>query len=99
MVTKTSFGALPIQRDDFPTAIRILRKAFDAGINYYDTARFYTDSEEKLGAAFSDVRKEVIISSKSMGNTKQEVIDHCMQGLRNIKSDYFDLYQLHNPSS
>ena len=99
MVTKTSFGALPIQRDDFPTAIRILRKAFDAGINYYDTARFYTDSEEKLGAAFSDVRKEVIISSKSMGKTKQEVIDHCMQGLRNIQSDYFDLYQLHNPSS
>ena len=73
--------------------------AMEHGINYYDTARFYTDSEEKLGAAFSDVRKEVIISSKSMGNTKQEVIDHCMQGLRNIKSDYFDLYQLHNPSS
>ena len=41
MVTKTSFGALPIQRDDFPTAIRILRKAFDAGINYYDTAWGY----------------------------------------------------------
>ncbi|MFR5868815.1 MAG: aldo/keto reductase [Acutalibacteraceae bacterium] len=99
MVTKTSFGALPIQRDDFPTAIRILRKAFDAGINYFDTARYYTDSEEKLGAALSDVRKEVIISSKSMGKTKQEVIDHCMQGLRNIRSDYFDLYQLHNPSS
>ena len=42
MVTKTSFGALPSQRDDFPTAIRILRKAFDAGINYFDTARYYT---------------------------------------------------------
>ena len=84
---------------DETAAEKMVDYAMEHGINYYDTARFYTDSEEKLGAAFSDVRKEVIISSKSMGNTKQEVIDHCMQGLRNIKSDYFDLYQLHNPSS
>ena len=48
MVTRTSFGALPIQRDDMDTAVSILRKAYDAGINYFDTARAYTDSEEKI---------------------------------------------------
>ncbi len=99
MVSKTAFGALPIQRDDFPTAVRILRRAYDQGINFFDTARYYTDSEEKIGAALSDVRKHIFIASKTMGKTKQEAIDHCMQGLRNIRSDYFDLYQWHNPKT
>ena len=64
IVTKNGFGALPIQRVGMEEAKKILRKAYDGGINYFDTARFYTDSEEKLGEALSDVREKIIISTK-----------------------------------
>ena len=67
MVTKTSFGALPIQRVDMQTAKSILRNAYDAGINFFDTARAYTDSEEKLGETFKGgLRQNIIIASKTM---------------------------------
>ena len=56
MVTKTSFGALPIQRIPFDDAKSILRRAYESGINFFDTARSYTDSEEKIGYSLSDVR-------------------------------------------
>ena len=55
-VEKNSFGALPIQRISREDAVKLLRKAFDHGVTFYDTARFYTDSEEKLGAAFEEMR-------------------------------------------
>ena len=63
-VTKNGFGALPVQRVGMDEAYRILRKAYDGGINYFDTARAYTDSEEKLGKALHDVRENIIISTK-----------------------------------
>jgi aryl-alcohol dehydrogenase-like predicted oxidoreductase len=66
MVTKNGFGALPVQRVGMNQAINILRKAYENGINYFDTARFYTDSEEKIGNALSDVRKNIIISTKTI---------------------------------
>ena len=56
VVSKNGFGALPIQRISNEEAIHLLRKAYEGGINYFDTARFYTDSEEKIGLALSDVR-------------------------------------------
>ena len=65
-VCKNGFGALPIQRVAQDDAVHILRKAYQGGINYFDTARFYTDSEEKLGIALSDVRENIIISTKTM---------------------------------
>ena len=66
VVTKNGFGALPVQRVDMEGACRLLRKAYESGINYFDTARAYTDSEEKLGNALSDVREKIIISTKTM---------------------------------
>ena len=66
VVSKNGFGALPIQRVSEEEAVRILRKAYDGGINYFDTARFYTDSEKKLGLALADVRENIIISTKTM---------------------------------
>ena len=63
-VNKNGFGALPIQRISVNDAVCLLHKAYDGGINFYDTARMYTDSEEKLGAAFSDRRSQIKISSK-----------------------------------
>ena len=99
MVTRTAFGALPIQRVEMPEATRILRRAFDAGINFYDTARGYTDSEEKLGAAFSDVRSEVILATKSFTRSRDGLLRDLEMSLRNLKTDYVDILQLHNPET
>nr|WP_305513326.1 aldo/keto reductase [Methanobrevibacter sp. V14] len=64
-VNKNGFGALPIQRRNYAESIEILKTAYDNGIDFYDTARFYTDSESKLGCAFEDVRKNIYIASKT----------------------------------
>lgn len=97
-VTKTAFGALPIQRITKEEAVRLLRRAYDAGINYFDTANAYTDSEEKLGAAFHDVRDKIIISTKSGGEDKKTVQGHIEESLRRLQTDYIDLFQFHNPA-
>ncbi|HOO62290.1 MAG TPA: aldo/keto reductase [Synergistaceae bacterium] len=94
-VTRTSFGALPIQRVDFETARTLLRKAYDNGINYVDTARMYSDSEEKIGYALGDVREKMIISTKSHGKNAKELEEHLETSLKNMKTDYIDIHQLH----
>ena len=71
LVSRTSFGALPIQRISRTEAAALVRRAFDAGVNYFDTANAYTDSEEKLGEALHDVRDQVVISTKSGGTDKK----------------------------
>ena len=96
-VNKNGFGALPIQRVSEKEAIYLLHKAFDNGINFYDTARFYTDSEEKIGAAFADRRSRVIIASKTGATTMEDFWKDLHTTLRNLKTDYLDLYQFHNP--
>lgn len=98
MVTKTAFGALPIQRISKADAVKLVRRAYDAGINYFDTANAYTDSEEKLGEAFSGLRDRVIISTKSTGTDKKTVQAHIEDSLRMLKTDYLDLLQFHNPA-
>ncbi len=97
MVTRSSFGALPIQRISFDEARKILLKAYNGGINFYDTARMYTDSEEKLGYAFSDIRKDIIIATKSVATDKRTLLEHLETSLKNMKTDYVDILQLHNP--
>ncbi|MBE5780987.1 MAG: aldo/keto reductase [Clostridiales bacterium] len=96
MVTRTSFGALPIQRDDMDTAVSILRRAYDAGINYFDTARAYTDSEEKLAKALGHVRHDIVISTKTQAKTKEGMLKDLDTSLKMLNTDYIDLYQLHN---
>ena len=96
MVTENSFGALPIQRLPRDEAVSLVRNAYEAGINYFDTARAYSDSEEKLGLALSDVRKNVVISTKSMGKTRDAVLRDLDVSLQNLKTDYVDILQLHN---
>ncbi len=97
LVTRTSFGALPIQRISFDEARNILLKAYNSGINFYDTARMYTDSEEKLGYAFSDIRKDIIIATKSVATDRKTLLEHLEISLKNMKTDYVDILQLHNP--
>lgn len=98
LVTKTAFGALPIQRISKADAVCLVRRAYDAGINYFDTANAYTDSEEKLGEALAGVRQNVVISTKSMGRDKKTVLAHIEQSLRALRTDYIDLFQFHNPA-
>lgn len=94
-VTKPAFGALPIQRRDKDEAVRILRRAYEGGIRYFDTANSYTDSEEKLGLALADVREDIVISTKSMGRDYDTVSAHIQSSLERLKTDYIDLFQFH----
>ena len=97
MVTQNGFGALPVQRVDMETASLILRKAYDNGINYFDTARAYSDSEEKIGKALADVRENIIISTKTMTKTVEGFWADLETSLEKMKTDYIDIYQFHNP--
>lgn len=95
-VTRTGFGVLPLQRVDIREAERILIRAHDAGITFYDTARAYTDSEEKIGYALSDVRDSIIIATKTASTTRTGVLSDLQTSLKNLRTDHVDLLQLHN---
>lgn len=97
-VNKNGFGALPIQRVSKKEAVYLLQKAFYNGINYFDTARAYSDSEEKLGAAFKYTRDRIIISTKSAAQTGEDMEQDLEESLRNLQTDYIDIYQFHNPA-
>ena len=98
LVTKNGFGALPIQRISKEDAAKLLRKAYESGINYFDTARSYSDSEEKIGYALSDVREKIIISTKTAAKTAEDFWKDINTSLSLLKTDYIDIYQFHNPS-
>lgn len=95
-VNKNGFGALPIQRISAEDAVYLLHRAYDHGIDFYDTARFYTDSEEKLGLAFADRRNKIYIASKTGAETVEGFWKDLETTLHNLKTDYLDLYQFHN---
>ena len=97
-VNKNGFGALPIQRVSKKEAVYLLQKAFYNGINYFDTARAYSDSEEKMGAAFEYTRDKIIISTKSQAQNGEEMRRHLEESLKNLRTDYIDIYQFHNPA-
>ena len=92
---QNAFGALPIQRVDKETAAAILRRAYEGGMRFFDTARAYTDSEEKLGLAFAGLREKVYLASKTMAKTPEDFWAQLETTLSNLKTDYLDLYQLH----
>lgn len=97
-VNKNGFGALPIQRISNDEAVKLLRKAYDAGVRFFDTARFYTDSEIKIGNAFEGMREKVYIASKTGATDVETFWKELNITLTNLKSDYLDLYQFHNPA-
>jgi predicted aldo/keto reductase-like oxidoreductase len=99
VVSRTAFGALPIQRTPMDEAVRILRKAQESGITFYDTARGYSDSEEKLGRAFEGVRGQVVLATKSGAKTRDELLAHAETSLKMLRTDHVDLLQLHNPKA
>lgn len=95
-VTKTAMGCLPVQRCDEDYAVRLLRAAYDGGIRFFDTANAYTDSEHKMGLALADVRDKIVIATKSAATTKDGVLEHIENSLRELKTDHVDLFQFHN---
>ena len=96
-VNKNGFGALPIQRAGKEEAARILRKAYDNGIRLFDTARAYSDSEEKIHYALSDVREDIFITTKTMAETAEGFWKDLEVSLEKLGTDYIDVYQFHNP--
>lgn len=98
LVTKPAFGALPVQRVAKPEAVRLLQKAAEGGINFFDTANAYSDSEEKLGEAFGGRWDSLVVATKSGGGDYETVTRHIQESLRRLKTDCIDLFQFHNPA-
>jgi len=97
-VNKNGFGALPIQRISNEDAGKLLRKAYEHRITFFDTARFYTDSEAKIGESLSDVRDKIYIATKTAATDAKTFWKDLSTSLSLLKTDYIDLYQFHNPS-
>jgi predicted aldo/keto reductase-like oxidoreductase len=98
IVSNIGFGCIPITRLTHHDAVVLLHYAFDKGITFYDTANGYFDSEEKLGKAFSKIRSKVIIATKSLKRDAKGITEHLELSLKRLKTDYIDLYQLHQVS-
>ena len=97
-VPQNGFGALPIQRVSIDEAVTILRKAYSGGMRFFDTARAYSDSEIKLGAAFGDgyvERDKIIIATKTAAKNPEDFWKDLETSLTNLKTDYIDIYQFH----
>ena len=97
-VEKNGFGCLPIQRVTKEEAAYLLRRAVDGGMNYFDTARAYSDSEEKLGYAFAGIRDKVVIATKTAAQTAEGMWKDLETSLNMLNTDYIDVYQFHNPA-
>lgn len=95
-VSVIGFGGIPIQRIPVHEVSPLLNKALDSGINFFDTARGYTDSEEKLGSVLKERRSESLIATKSMARTGEQMYADVIKSLQTMGVEYIDLYQLHN---
>lgn len=97
-ISRMGFGGIPIQRIDAQGTKELIHKMADAGVNYIDTARGYTVSEEYLGYALEGVREKFVLATKSMARTKEAMTADIEKSLGNLRTEYIDLYQVHNPS-
>ena len=97
-VNKNGFGALPIQRVSRDEAVRLLQKALDNGMDYFDTARVYTDSEEKIGYAISARREQFVLATKTMSTDVEGFWNNLHKSLKLLNTDRIDIYQFHNPA-
>ncbi|MBO7252812.1 MAG: aldo/keto reductase [Oscillospiraceae bacterium] len=95
-ISRLGFGGIPIQRIDAEGTKVLMQQMLDAGINFIDTARGYTVSEEYLGYALEGIRDRFIIATKSMSRTKEAMAKDIDISLTNLRTDYVDLYQVHN---
>ena len=94
-VPQNAFGCLPIQRDSKEVAVKLLREAYEGGMRFFDTARAYTDSEEKVGEAFDGMRDKIFIATKTHAKTPNGFWKDLETSLKLLRTDYIDIYQLH----
>ena len=92
---QNAFGALPIQRVSFEAAAKLLQRALDGGMDFIDTARAYSDSEEKIGRAVSRRRGEYTLATQTMAQTPEGFWRDLHTSLRNLNTDHIDIYQFH----
>ena len=95
VVDKNGFGALPIQRVSEESAVALLQAAYEGGMTFFDTARFYTDSEVKMGQAFKGMREKIYIATKTAAVTPEAFWKDLETSLNNLQTDYIDIYQFH----
>ena len=95
-VSRLGFGGIPIQRITQEEATALIRKLPEYGINYIDTARGYTVSEEYLGIAMEGIRDKFVLATKSMARTREAMEKDIETSLKNLRTDHIDLYQVHN---
>ena len=97
MVGRTGFGGIPIQRISYNESTEILRYSYDNGITLYDTAHGYSTSQERIGTALGDVRKNIVIATKTPAVAPADIVKNLENSLKMLKTDYIDIYQVHCP--
>ena len=97
-ISEVGFGAIPIIRLGMEEAVKVLRRAYDRGITLYDTANMYLDSEEKIGRAFSGLRHQVVLATKTIKRDRQGASADIDLSLHRMNTDYIDLFQFHQVS-
>lgn len=95
-ISRMGFGGIPIQRIDAQGTCHLIAQLHQAGVNFIDTARGYTVSEEYLGQALEGIRQDFVLASKSMARTREEMARDIDTSLKNLRTDFIDLYQIHN---
>lgn len=98
-ISSLGFGGIPIQRIDAEGTRSLVQQMASSGINYIDTARGYTVSEEYLGYALEGLRDKFILATKSMARDREGMAKEIQTSLKNLRTDYIDLYQFHNPNA
>lgn len=97
-ISRLGLGGIPIQKIDAEGTKPLLCKLLQEGVNYIDTARGYTVSEEYLGFALEGIRDQFVLATKSMARTKEAMEKDIATSLEKLRTDYIDLYQVHNPN-
>ena len=98
MVSELGFGGIPIMQLETDDAAEMVRYCFDRGVNFFDTANMYLDSEGKIGQALEGVRDQVVIATKTLERSRQKAAEHITNSLKQLRTDYIDLFQFHNLS-
>ena len=96
-ISRMGFGGIPIQKVDVPAVRALMERMGEKGVNYIDTARGYTVSEAYIGEALEGMRDKFVLATKSMARTREAMAKDIETSLANLRTDYIDLYQVHNP--
>ena len=98
-ISRMGFGGIPIQKIDAEGTKVLMRQLAESGVNFIDTSRAYTVSEEYLGYALEGIRDQFVIATKTYNRTKEGAAADIETSLKNLRTDYIDLYQIHNPTA